>query len=159
MARRPNSGPVVVDTDVFSARLLPNSTLARRDEPLLVGRVEFVSFQTVAEVRYGALLRGWGTARPRRMETGSPEPRSFPPGATSFGPTPSFASPVSALGMPCASANTTPIDGSQPPRFRLGVPLVSNDTSSTTPQVSRSRPRDRRSTRARVVSGVARREA
>lgn len=39
--------------------------------PLLVGRVEFV-FQTVAEVRYGALLRGWGTTRLRRMGTEIP---------------------------------------------------------------------------------------
>ncbi len=27
-----------------------------------------MSFQTVAEVRYGALFRGWGTVRLRRME-------------------------------------------------------------------------------------------
>lgn len=68
MAGQPDRGPVVVDTDVYSARLIPNSTLARRYEPLLVGRAEFVAFQTVAEVRYGALLRGWGAARLRRME-------------------------------------------------------------------------------------------
>lgn len=60
---------MVVDTDVFSARLVPDSTLARRYEPVLVGRIEVVSFQTVAEVRYGALLRGWGDARLRRLET------------------------------------------------------------------------------------------
>lgn len=59
---------MVVDTDVFSARLVPASALARRYEPLLVGRVEFVSFQTVAEIRYGARLRGWGNARLARME-------------------------------------------------------------------------------------------
>jgi predicted nucleic acid-binding protein len=68
LADQPHRGPVVVDTDVYSARLIPNSTLARRHEPLLLGRIEFVSFQTVAEVRYGALLRGWGAARLRRME-------------------------------------------------------------------------------------------
>ena len=68
MADPPGRGPVVVDTDVYSARLIPNSTLARRYEPLLLGRIEFVSFQTVAEVRYGALLRGRGAARVRRME-------------------------------------------------------------------------------------------
>jgi predicted nucleic acid-binding protein len=61
-------GQVVVDTDVYSARLIPDSTLARRYESLLVGRAEFVSFQTVAEVRYGALLRRWGDTRLRRME-------------------------------------------------------------------------------------------
>ena len=59
---------MVVDTDVYSARLIPNSTLARRYESLLVGRLEFVSFQTIAEIRYGALLRGWGATRLRRME-------------------------------------------------------------------------------------------
>lgn len=68
MAAPPSRGPVVVDTDVFSARLIPDSALALRYEPLLLGRVEFISFQTVAEVRYGALLRGWGAARLRRME-------------------------------------------------------------------------------------------
>lgn len=68
MAPSSPRGPVVVDTDVFSARLIPDSALARRYEPLLLGRVEFISFQTVAEVRYGALLRGWGATRLRRME-------------------------------------------------------------------------------------------
>jgi len=61
-------GPVVVDTDVYSARLLPDSPLAVGYEPLLVGRLEVLSFQTVAELRYGALLRGWGTARLRRLD-------------------------------------------------------------------------------------------
>lgn len=49
-------GPVVVDTDVFSARLIANPLLARRDEPLLAGRGEIISFQTVAELRFGAHL-------------------------------------------------------------------------------------------------------
>jgi tRNA(fMet)-specific endonuclease VapC len=61
-------GPVVVDTDVFTARLIANSLLARRYEPVLVGRNEVISFQTVAELRYGAQLRGWGTNRLDRLE-------------------------------------------------------------------------------------------
>ena len=32
----PERGPVVVDTDVYSARLIPDSTLARQYEPLLI---------------------------------------------------------------------------------------------------------------------------
>jgi len=64
----PDRGPVVVDTDVFSARLIPNSLLAQRYEPVLAGRDEFISFQTLAEVRYGAQLRNWGAARLRRLE-------------------------------------------------------------------------------------------
>lgn len=68
MSGQPDRGPIVVDTDVYTSRLIPNSTLARRYEPLLLGRIEFVSFQTVAEARYGAMLRGWGASRMRRME-------------------------------------------------------------------------------------------
>jgi predicted nucleic acid-binding protein len=59
---------VVVDTDVFSARLVPDSLLAQRYEPVLAGRAEFISFQTLAEVRYGAQLRRWGAARLRRLD-------------------------------------------------------------------------------------------
>ncbi len=65
----PNRGPVVVDTDVYSASLTPESSLAQLYNPLLVGRPAFLSFQTVAELRYGALLRGWGSSRLRRLET------------------------------------------------------------------------------------------
>lgn len=61
-------GPVVVDSDVFSARLIPNSILARRYEPILLGRAEFIAFQTVAEIRFGAYSKHWGTARVDRME-------------------------------------------------------------------------------------------
>ncbi len=68
MSPTADRGPVVVDTDVFSARLVPNSLLAQRYEPVLAGRAEFLSFQTLAEVRYGAQLRNWGAARLRRME-------------------------------------------------------------------------------------------
>jgi hypothetical protein len=57
-------GPVVVDTDVFSALLVPGSALAREYEPILIGRPAFVSFQTVAELRFGALRRGVATIPP-----------------------------------------------------------------------------------------------
>lgn len=56
-------GPVVIDTDVYGAALVPGSTLAAMYHPTLVGRPAFISFQTAAELRYGALLRGWGRAR------------------------------------------------------------------------------------------------
>ena len=53
-------GPVVVDTDVFSAGLLPGSRLAARYAPIIAGRPVMISFQTVAELQFGALRRGWG---------------------------------------------------------------------------------------------------
>ena len=64
----PNRGPIVIDTDVFSALLVDGSALARRYNPLLVGRPAFLSFQTVAELRFGAVRRGWGATRMARLE-------------------------------------------------------------------------------------------
>lgn len=60
-------GPIVLDTDVFSADLT-GTALITLYEPIIVGRPAFVSFQTVAEVRYGALRRGWGDARLRKLD-------------------------------------------------------------------------------------------
>lgn len=60
-------GPIVLDTDVFSADMSDNALIALY-EPIIVGRPAFVSFQTVAELRYGALRRGWGEARIRKLD-------------------------------------------------------------------------------------------
>jgi predicted nucleic acid-binding protein len=60
-------GPIVIDTDVFSADLSDTALIALY-EPIIVGRPAFVSFQTVAELRYGALRRGWGEARLRKLD-------------------------------------------------------------------------------------------
>ena len=61
-------GPIVIDTDVFSADLVPGSRLAERYAPIITGRPAFISFQTVAELRYGAIRRGWGRARMLKLE-------------------------------------------------------------------------------------------
>lgn len=60
---------VVVDTNVFGA------FLTRRNAPLvdlyashLVGRVIVLAAQTVAELRYGALLAKWGPSRRAALE-------------------------------------------------------------------------------------------
>lgn len=63
----------MIDTDVFSAGLHGPSLLANTYEPLIVGRPAFISFQTVAEIRFGAGLRGWGlTAGEAAPISGSP---------------------------------------------------------------------------------------
>ncbi|MDO8208906.1 PIN domain-containing protein [Conexibacter sp. CPCC 206217] len=61
-------GPIVIDTDVFSADIVPGSRLAERYAPIITGRPAFISFQTAAELRYGALLRGWGQPRLLKLE-------------------------------------------------------------------------------------------
>lgn len=61
-------GPIVIDTGVYGASLIPRSTLAAAYETVLVGRPAFISFQTAAELRYGALLRGWGPSRMQALD-------------------------------------------------------------------------------------------
>lgn len=60
-------GPVVIDTDVYGAELT-GSLLAVRYQPILAGRPAFISFQTAAELRFGALLRRWGAGRMLKLE-------------------------------------------------------------------------------------------
>lgn len=62
-------GPAVVDTDVYSSLLVPESKIAVQYQSLIVARQTFISFQTEAEIRFGAQLRGWGRARLLRMES------------------------------------------------------------------------------------------
>lgn len=66
MSRRP---VVVVDTNVFGADLLRRGAgLAALYRPYPQGRAFVVSFQTVAELTFGALRQGWGHSRLRRLE-------------------------------------------------------------------------------------------
>ncbi|HEY5261728.1 MAG TPA: hypothetical protein VIJ33_06415, partial [Solirubrobacteraceae bacterium] len=62
-------GAIVIDTDVFSADLVPASRLAERYAPIITGRPAFISFQTATELRYGAIHRGWGEARMLKLDS------------------------------------------------------------------------------------------
>lgn len=60
---------VVVDTNVFSADLLRTTRpLVDLYRPILAGRRFLISFQTLAEIRYGLQRRQWGEERLRRAE-------------------------------------------------------------------------------------------
>lgn len=55
---------VVVDTGVFGADLsVASKPLAMRYADALEGRRVLISFVTVAELRFGSLLAGWGVRR------------------------------------------------------------------------------------------------
>lgn len=60
---------LVVDTGVFSAALSPRRR-ASYDRPVggLAGNQIFLAAPTVAELRYGALVAGWGAPRRDRLE-------------------------------------------------------------------------------------------
>jgi predicted nucleic acid-binding protein len=64
-----STGPIVVDTTVFGARLIKvRAGLARQHQPLIAGREAHISFVTEAELRFGARWAGWGEARLHRLE-------------------------------------------------------------------------------------------
>ncbi len=54
---------VFIDTSVFSLPLAGGRGLGSEVQPILAGRPTVISFQSVAEVRYGALRAGRGAAR------------------------------------------------------------------------------------------------
>ena len=127
MAGQPSRGPAVVDTDVFSARLIPNSALALRYEPLLLGRAEFVSFQTVAEVRYGALLRGWGDTRLRRMEAEIARTETVHSGSDLIRVYAELRVACQRIGHALSQREHDADRWIAATALRLGVPLISND--------------------------------
>lgn len=65
----PAEGPVVIDTGVFGARFSPRgAALELSYRPLIADRPVLVSFVTRAELRFGALLGGWGARRLARVD-------------------------------------------------------------------------------------------
>jgi predicted nucleic acid-binding protein len=127
LSTTPDRGPVVVDTDVFSARLIPNSLLAQRYESVLAGRDEFISFQTVAEVRYGAQLRNWGAARLRRLETTVSRRRSCTPGDDLIREYANLRVACERVGHALHRREHDADRWIAATAIRLGIPLLSND--------------------------------
>jgi hypothetical protein len=118
-------GPILIDTDVFSADLVPRSALAQRYASIVTGRLAFISFQTEAEVRYGALRRGWGEARVLEAKLGRVE-------IVHTGP--ELILVYARLRTTCAKAGHALAQREHnadrwiaATALRLGLPLVSND--------------------------------
>ncbi|MGO9954941.1 MAG: hypothetical protein ACLP50_03020 [Solirubrobacteraceae bacterium] len=51
MSAAAGRGPIVIDTDVFSADLIPKSPLPAAYSSLIAGRPAWISFKTAAELR------------------------------------------------------------------------------------------------------------
>lgn len=59
----------MIDTSVYSARLSRRGRhLASDYRAVLEGRPAIISFVTVAEIRFGARIAGWGTARLQQLD-------------------------------------------------------------------------------------------
>ena len=115
-AARPR-GPIVIDTDVFSADLVPGSKLAELYAPIITGRPAFISFQTVTELRYGALRREWGSARMLKLDAKIQRAEVIHTARSSCSSVPSFAPTAPQWVTLSPSASTTPTAGSPQPQF------------------------------------------
>lgn len=120
-------GPVVIDTDVFSADLVPGSRLAERYAPIITGRPAFISFQTVAELLYGALRRGWGTARMFKLEAMIGRVEVVHSGPELVHICAQLRADCEAAGHALAQRAHNADRWIAATAIRLGVPLVSND--------------------------------
>lgn len=120
-------GPIVIDTDVFSPDLFPGSPLAERYAPLVAGRPALISFQTAAELRYGAIRRGWGRARLLRLEAKIQRAEVVHSGAELVAVYAQLRADCEAAGHALGQKEHTADRWIAATAIRLGVPLVSND--------------------------------
>lgn len=122
-------GPIVIDTDVFSADVLHHerSRLVERYAPITAGRPAFLAFQTVMELRFGALNRGWGAARMLRLETLIGRAQIVHTGAELVGVCAELRTACVAAGHALGQSEHNGDLWIAATAIRLGVPLVSND--------------------------------
>jgi len=123
----PSREPIVIDTDVFSAQLVKGSALSERYAPLVAGRKAFVSFQTAAEVRYGALVRDGAADGCGSLMPSSPTSRSSTAGQSWSVCTRNCAPIATPPDMPLHQQAHNADRWIAATAIRLGIPLVSND--------------------------------
>jgi len=137
--RRRERGPVVIDTGVFGADLVPGSPLTALYEPIIAARPAFISFQTVAELRYGALRRGWGENRMLKMRSKIARAEVVWAGPELVETYARLRAECEAAGTHSPNAPTTRTAGSRPQqcaRHPVGVPRLG------VPQRARTNPRN-----------------
>ena len=127
MSVQASRGPIVIDTDVFGADLVRRSALAERYEPIIVGRPAFISFQTAAELRYGALRRGWGEQRMRELEARIGAAETVHTGPDLILTYARLRAECERIGHALAQRDHDADRWVAATALRLGIPLVSND--------------------------------
>ncbi|MBV9425189.1 MAG: PIN domain-containing protein [Solirubrobacterales bacterium] len=94
---------------------------------LITGRPAFVSFQTLAELRYGAIRRGRGSGRMLRWTRRSSGSRSFTAAPSSSRIYAQLRANCEAAGQALGQKAHTGDRWVAATAIRLGIPLVSND--------------------------------
>lgn len=127
MSVRTGRGPIVIDTDVFGADIVPGSTLSALYEPIIVGRAAFICFQTAAELRYGALRRDWGEVRMRKLEARIDEAEIVHSGTDLVLTYARLRVDCERIGHALHQRDHNADRWVAATALRLGIPLVSND--------------------------------
>ena len=127
MSTQPPRGPIVIDTDVYGAQLVPGSALAAVYEPIIIGRPAFISFQTAAELRYGALRRNWGETRMRKLEARIASAETVHTGPELVLTYARLRAQCERIGHALSQREHNADRWVAATAIRLGVPLVSND--------------------------------
>ncbi len=120
------SGPIVIDTDVYSADLSETALIAVY-EPIIVGRPAFLSFQTVAELHFGALRRNWGAARMRKLDAKIAAAQVVHSGEDLVATYARLRAECVRLGHVLGQRERDADRWIAATALRLGIPLVSND--------------------------------
>ena len=119
-------GPIVIDTDVYSADLSETALIAVY-EPIIVGRPAFLSFQTVAELHFGALRRNWGAARMRKLDAKIAAAQVVHSGEDLVATYAHLRAECVCLGHALGQREHDADRWIAATALRLGIPLVSND--------------------------------
>jgi len=119
-------GPIVIDTDVYSADLSETALIAVY-EPIIVGRPAFLSFQTVAELHFGALRRNWGAARMRKLDAKIAAAQVVHSGEDLVATYAHLRAECVRLGHALGQREHDADRWIAATALRLGIPLVSND--------------------------------
>jgi predicted nucleic acid-binding protein len=120
-------GPIVIDTDVYGADLVRRSALAELYEPIILGRPAFISFQTAAELRFGALRRGWGAKRMGDLEARVGAAETVHSGSELIAVYAQLRVDCERAGHALSEREHDADRWVAATAFRLGIPLVSND--------------------------------
>ena len=120
---------MVVDTNVFGADLLRRAApLAEFYRPYLAGRRFVVSFQTVAELTFGARRQGWGHARLHRLDERLARAQVIWAGPELLREYVDLRVRCERAGHALAQSDHDTDRWIAATAVRLGVPLVSHDT-------------------------------
>jgi predicted nucleic acid-binding protein len=121
------TGTILVDTNVFTARLRERSALATQYTKHLFGQRIALAPQTVAEARYGALNANWGSARQQRLARLVARARILPVDIDTIEAVAELRNQCRMIGHPLHQSNHNADLWIAATAIRWSIPLVAHD--------------------------------